>query len=97
MESRLRPPARPPDSAPRCLRKAGKSPAGAPDAHVHSLGAGTRPLSSETRGPNLTTLWKMEEGSVRAARVAWPSRATVPAQHASHLPEQWPEPFQCPS
>lgn len=78
LDSRARyghsPPPPPPPPAglrPRCLGKAGRSPAGARDAHlphVPSLGPGTRPFSSETQGPSFTTLWKMVEGpSVRRA------------------------------
>lgn len=85
-----RPLARPPDSAPRCLGKAGRSPAGARGAHGRSLGTGTRPLSSGTQGPSFSTLRKMVAGFGRAARVAWPLRATVPARHAPLSPPQGP-------
>lgn len=88
------PPARPPAGLrPRCLGKAGRSPAEAWDTHVPhvpSLGPGTRPFSSETQGPSFTTLWKMVERSVRAARVAWPLRATVHEQHAPLSPPKGP-------
>lgn len=71
-----------------------KEPAGARGAQVRSRGTGTLPFTSETQGPGFTTLWKMVEGSGRAARVAWPSRAPVPAQHAPLSPPQWPERFR---